>query len=130
MDKASFFEAGDDFHFPSGGGADPFEEGLRIACIAQRAGGNDPDGVGTDVLHSTVKAAKHLYCTGDGFGRKKSAAEDGLAEPSDFAVFINLGESMAGETRDLEADRVRSDINRSERRHGEGNSLPRGGWKE
>src|SRR5215469_11521566 len=109
MNQACFFEPGNNFNAPAGCRAHPFEECAGISGVAQCAGGDYTYGVCSGTLGSAMKSAQDLYRGGDCFGREKSAAEYGLAQACDLAIFVNFDQVMGGEAGDLEADGVRSD---------------------
>ena len=71
MDEAAFFEAGDDVDRPSGGRSHPLQKCLRVARIAQGAGGDDADRIRAQTLRSAVKAAENLDGFRHRFGRQK-----------------------------------------------------------
>jgi hypothetical protein len=117
MDEAAFFEAGDDVYRPSGGRPHPFQKSLRVAGIAQGTGGDDADGIRAQTLRGAVEAAEDLHGFRHRLRGQEVGAEHTFAEARDFAVFVNGVEFPAAQPGDLEANRVRTDINRGENGH-------------
>src|SRR5208282_2463565 len=126
VNEARFFDAGDDFDAPSRGRANPLEKRLRIARVAQGAGGDHAHCVGDNLLRRAMKPAQNFHGFGHRFRREKSGAEDAFAQASDFAVFVDRAEASCLQSRNFKANGVRSDIDRGERGHEEGDSLHAG----
>src|SRR5208282_1026642 len=105
------------------------EKRLRIARVAQGAGGDHAHCVGDNLLRRAMKPAQNFHGFGHRFRREKSGAEDAFAQASDFAVFVDRAEASCLQSRNFKANGVRSDIDRGERGHEEGDSL-HAGWEE
>ncbi len=118
VNESGLFNSGDDADLPSGGGAYPLQESMRVARIPKSAGGNHSHRIGSRPLHGAMKSAKHLHRIGDGFRREEPAAENGFTQTRNLAVFVDFGEAMMGQACDLKADRVGSNIDSGEGRHG------------
>jgi hypothetical protein len=117
VNEASFFKSRDYFDAPPGCRADPLKESAGIPSVAQRAGCNYPDSIGSRLLRRTVKTTQHLYCESDCFWRQQATAEYGFTQSGDFAVFMDFDQPMSYKPRYFKANGVRSDINRGKGRH-------------
>src|SRR6185503_9514251 len=106
-----------DLHAPAGRGTHPLQESARVAGVAQGASRDHTDGIGAITLAGAMKAAENLHRQSNGLGRKKSAAENRLAEAGDLAVFVNFNQTMCTQAGNLQADGVRSDVNGGESWH-------------
>src|SRR5271166_6416010 len=102
MNQARLFQSRNNFDLPSCGGTHPLQKGLRIARIAQSAGGDDSDGVGNNLLRSAMKAPQDLYRFGHRLGSEKSGTKHALAQTRNLAVFVNRMKAATREARDLQ----------------------------
>ena len=117
MDEAPFFEAGDDFDVPSGGAFYPVGEFARIACVAHGAGRDHAHLAYAKFIACPAETLQHFHRRGDRPRGERSVAERPFTEARDLAVFMQRVQPTAAQLRDLEADGVRPDIDRSEVRH-------------
>lgn len=119
VDQSALFQAGDNLDRPSRGRTHPFQKSLRVSGIAQGAGGDDANRIRSQSLGRAMEAAQHLDRFRHRRGRQEIGAKNAFPQTSDLAVFVNCVEAAAAQTGNLEADRVRTDINRGEDGHGE-----------
>ena len=121
VNQARFFHAGNDFNPPARSRAHPLEKRLRIAGVAQGAGGDHAHRVGDDLLRGAVEAAQHLHGFGHRLGSEESSAKHAFAEARDFAVFVQRAKASALQARNFQAHGVGADIDCGERGHGPSN---------
>src|ERR1700676_248554 len=117
MNEASFLQAGNNFYFPTCGRSHPLQKRLRISRVSQRAGGDNPDWIGDHLLGCPMKTAQYLYRFGDRFGSKKAGAKHSFAEARDFTILVDGAKPAPCEACDLQANGIRTDINRGKCRH-------------
>ena len=106
VNQARFFQAGNDFDRPAGSRAYPLDKCLRIAGVAQGAGGDHADRVGDYLLRGAMEAAEDFDGFGHRLGSEEAGAEDAFAQPSDFAVFMDRAKMSAREPRDLQSNGI------------------------
>src|SRR5262245_32948003 len=118
MDEPRLFESGNNLHSPAGGRAHPFQKRLRVARVAQRAGGHHPHRVGPQPLCRSMETAQYLHRLGHRFGCQKIGSEYSFTQASDFAVVVDAVESAPTQARNFQTNRVGTNVNRSEDGHG------------
>ena len=104
MNQAAFFQAGDDFQLPSGGGAHPVEESAAVAGVAQSAGSDDPHAIDCIGLDGTMKAPQHAQRQRHGLRVECAISEDALAQTRDLAVFVQGDEPATDYLCDFQPD--------------------------
>ena len=118
VNQPSLLEPGDHLELPPRRRPHPILEGLGVLGLAHRARGEDPHRRDAVLLDLAMKA---LQGVDGGFHRLRlelPGAEDGLAETRHRAILVDGGElSGAREARDLQTDRVGSDVDRSKGGH-------------
>ena len=92
VNQAGLFESRNNFDAPSCRRSDPLKKCSRISSITQGTGRNHSHSVGARPLRGAMKPSKHLDGRSDGLRRKKSAAENRLAQAGDFAIFMDFDE--------------------------------------
>ncbi len=117
VNQASFFQSGDDFDLPPGGRPNPLQKSLRIAGIAQCAGGDYAHWIGDYLLRGPMKAAQDLDGFSHRFGSEKAGTKDAFSQTRDFAVFVDGTKTSAREARDLQPNGIGTDINRGKGWH-------------
>src|SRR6266496_3563189 len=119
MNQARLFQSRNNFDAPSCRRPDPLEKRSRISSITQGTGRNHVYGVDASPLRRAMKPPEHLHGRSDGLGRKKSTAENRLTQPRDFAVFVDINQVVRGQAGNLQANRIRSNVNGSKSWHAE-----------
>jgi hypothetical protein len=117
MDEAGFFQAGNNFYFPTGSGSYPLQKRLGISRVSQRAGGDNPNRIGDHLLCGPMKPSQYLYRFGDRFGSKKAGTKYAFAQARHFTVFVNGAKPAPCQACDLQANGIGTDINRGKSRH-------------
>src|SRR5262245_50900678 len=72
VNQTPFFNSGNDFRTPAGGGLNPLCKTGRISRITKCTGGNYPDGVDANLSGRPMEATQHLYGLIDRFGIEQS----------------------------------------------------------
>src|SRR5258708_9275974 len=64
-----------------------------------------------------MKSAEHFDGERNGFRRQEHGLKNRFSQSRDFAVFEDFNQTVREQARDLQADRVRSDVNGNEGWH-------------
>src|SRR5713101_5357609 len=118
MDQPPLFQPADDLDLPSRGGADPVHESASITGVTQRAGGHHPHYVRSGLLRRLVEALQNFNRARHGGRGEHAVLENGFTQTRDLAVLVNGHQAVAHQARNLDAHRVRSDIDGGEGGHG------------
>src|SRR5580698_1791028 len=89
MDKAAFFEAGDDLDVPAGFIAHPGKKGTAVAGVAHGRGSHRAHLVGAMHLDRLVKPLEGAKRGRHGLRRHQAGLKNTSAEARDLAVFMN-----------------------------------------
>lgn len=103
VNQAAFFQAGNRLDFPSCGRAHPGDERGGVPRVAQGACGDHAHAVRSVFPHGAMKPPEHVDRGIHRFGREHAETEDGLAQPCDYTVLVNLLKSVVHHAGDLEA---------------------------
>ena len=115
-DEARLLGAADHLETESGVVLHRAKQGGAVRRFADRAGGDGADPLGAGPLRELGETLHRESRPGDGRGREPAGAEDLLAEANRGAVFgQDRRPSAAVDRRDLQARRVRSEIDDGQR---------------